>query len=114
MAENEKCSGQENSSLFIKSVNALVRKACFVGLRNRGSIQAIQQILEPKLRDKVVYQPCTTTLISEMLPIKKRRNTKKVGVNIAFDREERRYGAQMISFGVGSRIITLGTHDKTR
>lgn len=182
--------GQENSELFIKSVNALVRKACFVGLRNRGSVQAIQQILEPELRDKVVYQPCTTTLIRKMIPFKKHINTKKVGVNIAFDREERRYGdkkeeimtqiaraiheiseqgykicyiahcdsdlkflkyltkedvnftvnnltsalpgkviscyrdmeivigmrghAQMIPFGVGCRIISLGTHDKTR
>lgn len=182
--------GQENSELFIRSINALVRKACFVGLRNMGSVRAIREILDPALRDKVVFQPCTTTVIGKMLPVKKRKNTKNVGVNIAFDREERRYGenkekilteianavceisqsgykicyiahcdedlrflkylkrldidftvynltcalpgevlscyqkmeivlgmrghAQMIPFGVGCRIISLGTHDKIR
>ncbi len=83
--------GQENSELFIRSINALVRKACFIGLRNMGSVRAIREILDPALRDKVVFQPCITTVISKIISVK-RKNTKNVGVNIAFDREERRYG----------------------
>lgn len=182
--------GQENSELFVRSINALVRKASFVGLRNMGSVKAIQEILAPELRDKVVFQPCATTVIGKLFPVKKRKNTRKVGVNIAFDREQRRYGenkekilteianaiyeinqlgykicyiahcdedlrflsylerfeidftvynlvcalpkeviscycdmeivlgmrghAQMIPFGIGCRIISLGTHDKMR
>lgn len=84
--------GQKNSEVFIRSINALVRRARFVGLRNMGSVRAIRGILDPALCEKVVFQPCTTTVISKMFSVKRRENTKKVGVNIAFDREERRYG----------------------
>lgn len=182
--------GQENTELFCKSINQLVEKSQFVGLRNRGSVASIQNILRDDLKDKVCYQPCTTTLISKIYSINKKRETGIIGINIAFDREERRYGdnrkqilmqiaqavswiekrgykiwylvhcdmdlrflpfldnenvsyvvkrltnslphetidcykkidlvlgmrghAQMVPFGVGCRIITLGSHDKMR
>ncbi len=85
--------GQKNSELFIRSINALVRKASFVGLRNMGSVKAIREILDDSLREKVVFQPCVTTVINKLFAVKKKENTRKVGVNIAFDREEQRYGA---------------------
>lgn len=182
---------QHISALFIESIHSLVMHAAFVGLRNMGSVRAIRDILtDERLREKVVYQPCTTTLISKMYGFEKKNNGKRIGVNIAFDRRERRFGkdeaailkqvakavckmkemgyqityiahsdedlnflgyldaenvnykvknltnklpgevvrcykkmdlvmgmrghAQMIPFGVGCRIISLGTHDKMR
>lgn len=84
--------GQENSELFIKSVNHLVRHSAFIGLRNMGSVRTVKSFLEEDLKRKVVFQPCTTTLISKMHYVNKKNNTKIIGVNIAFDREDRRYG----------------------
>lgn len=182
--------GQTNSELFTSSLNHIVRKAAFVGLRNKGSVEVIKELVDDSLKDKILYQPCTTTLISKIYGVYSKRNTKVVAFNIAFDREERRYGdnkevilsqvamaarlieekgyeivyvahsdgdlrflpylnkagvnykvknltqsfpgevirfykhieivigmrghAQMIPFGVGVKIISLGTHDKMR
>lgn len=182
---------QTVSDLFVESINYLVAQSTFVGLRNMGSIHAVRNILhDEKLKEKVVYQPCTTTLIRKLYSLEKRNDGNRVGINIAFDRRERRYGknevviltqvakavcaiekqgyqityiahsdedlnfleyldmehvsyrvknltnqlpgsvircyqkmdlvigmrghAQMIPFGVGCRIISLGTHDKMR
>lgn len=182
--------GQSNSDLFVDSVNHIVRKADFVGLRNMGSVRAIRNIVDDDIKEKITYQPCTTTLIRKICKVQVKKNTKKVAFNVAFDREERRYGnkkeiilsqiaraalfieqlgyrivytahsdddfdflpyldhenvhystknltqslpyevirfyqnievtvgmrghAQMIPFGVGGKIISLGTHDKMR
>ena len=84
--------GQDNSKLFISALNNIVEKAAFVGLRNTGSVLAIREILREDLRSKVIYQPCTTTLISKLYNTNKIQNTKKIGFNVAFDREERRFG----------------------
>lgn len=84
--------GQDKSELFIRSINNIVAKASFVGLRNTGSVLAIREILREDLRSKVIYQPCTTTLISKLYNTNKIQNTKIIGFNVAFDREERRFG----------------------
>lgn len=91
--------GQAPSSLFINSLNHLVRKAAFVGLRNHGSIERINDLLEDDLKSKVVYQPCITTIMDHVVQAKKTyecaENNKKslnIAVNIAFDRADRRFG----------------------
>lgn len=182
--------GQEPNKLFENSLAKLVRKAEFIGLRNNGSIRKVNKIIGEEIGKKIVYQPCMTTMISKLYSIEKRNDTKMIGINIAFDRENLRFGnmkkeilsetarafkeiqnmgyqllyiahtdgdlrflkymdyynvqydvenltnefpekiietykrlqcvigmrghAQMIPFGVGCRIITLGSHDKMR
>lgn len=84
--------GQMNTELFISSLNCIIRKAAFVGLRNKGSIAAVQALISEDLRDKIAYQPCTTTLIRKIYKIPRCKRKKSVAVNLAFDRKERRYG----------------------
>ena len=86
--------GQKISELFRENLIALIEKSSFVGLRNMGSVKAVRKLLPENLREKVIYQPCTTTLIRKIypgLPPKKKR--KNVAFNIAFDRSEMRYGS---------------------
>lgn len=93
--------GQHASELFIDSVQKLVEKAEFVGLRNKGSVEAIQNFLPERLRHKVIYQPCTTSFSYEYLAnaskINKSVNTRIVAINMAFDRSERRFGVNKIA-----------------
>lgn len=85
--------GQKNSKVFEQSIMTLVERSAFFGLRNHGSINAIREILPEKLAGKVVYQPCTTTIIRKVFPeLKHIENTGNVAVNMAFDREDLRYG----------------------
>lgn len=86
--------GQETTELFNKNIECLIKKASFVGLRNNGSVEAIKKIVGSENSRKIVFQPCTTTLIRKIygkkIPDKKRTNI--IGVNIAFDREKNRFG----------------------
>ena len=85
--------GQEPSQLFIDNLNAIVEKAAFVGLRNTGSVKKVQSLVRDDLKDKVVFQPCTTTVIRKIIPnLPKKVPTKKIGINMAFDRIDRRLG----------------------
>lgn len=83
--------GQEDfSPIFAEHLNLFVEKAVFVGIRNHGSIEALKPYLHTdKLRNKLVYQPCMTTLISKIYP-QLADYTKKedfVVINCAFDRQ---------------------------
>lgn len=84
---------QENTALFVNSINSIVRAAAFVGLRNYGSVNAIRNLVSDDLKEKIIYQPCTTTLIRKIYKREVKKNTKIIAINIAFDREDRRYGA---------------------
>lgn len=85
--------GQSNNELFCRNVEALCRKSSFFGLRNNGSVEAIKGILPEDLKEKVVYQPCTTTLIRKLYPdLPGKIHSRRIAVNIAFDREELRFG----------------------
>lgn len=92
---------KEFDPIFKKHLNCLVNKSSFFGLRNYGSIDRIRAYLSSKLREKVTYQPCPTTLLSrislENLGISKPKNnlsdfSDKIILNIPFDRAEMRYG----------------------
>ena len=85
--------GQIPSQLFIDNLNALAEKSTFFGVRNNGSLEAIQSLLREELKNKLCYQPCTTTVIRYLLPqLRPKDKTNKVAFNLAFDREERRFG----------------------
>lgn len=84
--------GQSASNLFIDNLTALVRKAEFVGLRNSGSVRAVQELLPDNLKGKILYQPCVTTLISRIYDVKHRPYGKTIAFNVAFDRVDKRFG----------------------
>ncbi len=88
--------GQSPSPFFIDNLNHIIRKASFVGLRNMGSIAKVKELIAPELSDKVVFQPCPTTIIRNIVDgIPNKVTSKNIGVNIAYDRYERRFGGQM-------------------
>lgn len=86
------------SSNFKKTVNALVSKSTFFGLRNKGSISAISDYLLAENISKVSYQPCMTTIIKNIYPQKFKDqiipNEPIVVLNCAFDRSDNRFGAR--------------------
>lgn len=85
--------GQEPSALFIDNLNAIVEKSVFVGLRNHGSVEAVKALVHESLKDKIGYQPCTTTLIRRIMPeLPAKKESGKIAFNLAFDRADRRYG----------------------
>lgn len=85
--------GQQNSDLFIKNLKALVERADFFSLRNHGSIRKVKEILPQHLHHKLLYQPCPTTVIRKLFPgLPPKKNSKTIGINVAFDRYERRFG----------------------
>lgn len=86
--------GQEEfDPIFTESVNALVEKSAFVGLRNHGSIRAVRSYLREDLRDKVKFHPCATTVLSKLYKLPKREGTEPfIAINCAYDRMHMRYG----------------------
>ena len=87
--------GQEEfAPCFTESINKLVEKSAFFGLRNYGSIRAVRNYLR---EDKVVYHPCATTVLSKLYELPERTETEQpfIALNCAFDRAEMRYGNRM-------------------
>ena len=86
--------GQEPNSLFLDNLDLILAKAQFIGIRNHGSINTLNQLTDGKYREKIRYQPCPTTFISKLWPKYQYdgRERKKVAVNIAFDRYHIRFG----------------------
>ncbi len=80
---------------FAEHVNLTMEKSVFFGLRNTGSVETIQRYIAEGNRDRVEYQPCTTTISSYLFP-----DLAKAEVDPA-----RRLGVQMI---VGKRQAAAG------
>nr|WP_317892120.1 polysaccharide pyruvyl transferase family protein [uncultured Sphingomonas sp.] len=81
----------EFPEVFVESLQLLVEKSGFVGIRNRGSMEALRGYLPQHLADKLVYQPCTTTVMSYLNMPRAARPPKRDGrptfvLNAAFDR----------------------------
>jgi polysaccharide pyruvyl transferase WcaK-like protein len=53
---------------FTEHVNLTLEKSVFFGLRNHGSIETVREYIRPENRDRVVYQPCPTTISSYLYP----------------------------------------------
>lgn len=83
--------GQEDfAPIFVEHINKFVEKAAFVGLRNHGSIENVKRYLRTQeLKDKLVFQPCMTTLTSLIYPDIFEYTHKEdfIALNCAFDRQ---------------------------
>jgi hypothetical protein len=89
--------GQEEfDAIFSQNLNLLVDKAAFFSLRNSGSIEAIKKYVIPALHNKLLFQPCPTTLLSKFYPYEKflNRDARILALNIPFDRSDLRYSNQ--------------------
>ena len=82
---------------FAAHVSAVVQRAAFVGLRNRGSLNALRRYLPAELADKPVYQPCATTMLGCFLPrlvSRPRPHKRTLVLNAAFDRPALRFAGR--------------------
>ncbi|MGH3312447.1 MAG: polysaccharide pyruvyl transferase family protein [Streptomyces sp.] len=79
---------------FAKSLEALVDRSAFFGLRNHGSIERVRELLPAGLRDRVVYQPCPTTVLRQLVPgwTDPAQRDETVLLNCAYDRSGLRFG----------------------
>lgn len=86
---------KEFDSCFTENINTLVEKSKFFGLRNHGSIRAIKNYLRDDLKEKVVYQPCATTILSKLYEMPECHMDRPfIAINCAFDRAGLRYGSR--------------------
>ena len=88
--------GQARTRLFEENIKILIDKAKFIGMRNNGSVNVIKEMLPDRLKDKIVYQPCPTTVINKIFDIPPKKSQKKIAVNVAFDRLEKRFESHNI------------------
>ena len=85
--------GQRRTALFEENVNALVKRADFFGLRNRGSIREMKTFTDPELAGKIRYQPCATMVARYLYPeLPEKQTTRRVALNVALDRSGLRLG----------------------
>ena len=101
-----------HGDLFNSSVVRLVERSTVFGLRNRGSVARVQELLPADLTERVTFMPCTTTVLNHVRefgtpPVS---GSGIVLINAAFDRSERRFGekydvflAQMAQYVRGLR-----------
>lgn len=85
------------SPVFSEHLRMVVEKSAFFGLRNYGSIEKIKEYLPAELHDRIKFQPCPTTMLLSTFPdlveILKPKQSKKIGVCLAFDRMRNRFGS---------------------
>ena len=87
---------QKPEQFFIDNLQYIIEKSSFIGLRNRGSIQKVSELIGGDLSEKLRFQPCPTTIIRKLyknLPGK--ISSKNIAVNIAYDRYEKRFGSNI-------------------
>ncbi|RBM07340.1 polysaccharide pyruvyl transferase family protein [Streptomyces sp. PT12] len=103
---------------FAESLRALVRSSAFFGLRNRGSVERVRELLPPELRDRVLYQPCPTTVTRRLTPgwSDPERRDDTVLVNCAYDRAGLRFGHDYGHFlaEMATAVRSLGKHAEVR
>lgn len=86
---------------FETSVRGLVEKAEFVGLRHHGSVNTVSHVVGPALASKIEFLPCVTTIYGPLTGrVRAEAGARTAGggsrpiayLNVAFDREELRFG----------------------
>jgi Flp pilus assembly protein TadD len=79
---------------FAESLRVLVERSAFFGLRNRGSVERVRELLPAELGERVRYQPCPTTVTRKLLPdwSDPERRDDTVLINCAYDRAGLRFG----------------------
>lgn len=107
----------EFEPIFIKHLNEFVSKASFVGIRNTGSIEKLKGYLyADELKEKLVYQPCMTTLISKIYPEFCEYDNKEdyIAINCAFDREHLRIKSDETLRSIAYVVSKLSKKTKIR
>ncbi|WP_432697800.1 polysaccharide pyruvyl transferase family protein [Marinobacterium sp. YM272] len=92
--------GQEDfDPIFTEHIQTLAEKSTFLGLRNHGSIKALEKYLDGPAHLKLKHQFCPTTVIWQLYPeyraLAEAHDAKKEKVlafNAAFDRAALRFG----------------------
>lgn len=85
--------GQNPDRFFLENLEAILEKASFIGIRNHGSINRINELTNNRFKDKIDFQPCPTTIIRKLYQhLPKKRKSDIIAVNIAFDRPLYRFG----------------------
>ncbi|MEU9388300.1 polysaccharide pyruvyl transferase family protein, partial [Streptomyces sp. NPDC048279] len=103
---------------FNESLRLLVEKSSFFGLRNHGSIAKVRGMLPPELQDKVVFQPCPTTVMRQLVPgwtdPSYREDT--VMLNAAYDRAGLRFGHDYGHFlaQMARAVRRIGAHTEVK
>lgn len=85
---------EEFRPIFREHIRAMADKSVYIGLRNSGSIEEIKKYLPSSSHEKIRYQPCMTTITSEIYPKVTDYEEKEefIALNCAFDRSHLRYG----------------------
>lgn len=87
------------SRYMVAHVERTLTKSAFFGMRNHGSITRTKALMPAELHEKITFQPCMTTVLSEFHPLLQGHpgaapGEKRMALNLAFDRAERRFGNQ--------------------
>ncbi|MET7641063.1 tetratricopeptide repeat-containing glycosyltransferase family protein [Streptomyces sp. NPDC005438] len=103
---------------FRDSLTTLVERATFVGLRNHGSVERVRELLPEELRDRVVYQPCPTTVTRRITPgwTDVTERADHVLLNCAYDRAGSRFQGDYAGFlaRMARAVRTLRRHTEVR
>lgn len=78
--------------VFREHINLCISKCRVFGLRNYGSINALMPYVEEANKPNVKFQPCPTTMLSLYEDLPHVEKTNEIGVCLAFDRYENRFG----------------------
>ncbi|WP_406439790.1 polysaccharide pyruvyl transferase family protein [Streptomyces sp. NBC_00631] len=103
---------------FNESLRLLVEKSSFFGLRNHGSIAKVRGMLPPELQDKVVFQPCPTTVMRQLVAgwTDPAYREDTVMLNAAYDRAGLRFGHDYGHFlaEMAKAVRKIGEHTEVR
>ncbi len=109
-----------SASRLAGSLRAVVERAAFFGLRNRGSVARVRDLLPAELRDRVRYQPCPTTVLRHLVPgwqdpAPADREDVTL-LNCAYDRAGLRFGHDYGHFlgQMAEAVRRLGRHTEVR
>lgn len=110
--------GQDDfDPIFTEHINKFVEKASFVGLRNHGSIENVKRYLRTQnLKNKLVFQPCMTTLTSLIYPDMFKYTQKEdfIALNCAFDRQGMRKADDKVLTSIARVILQLSETTKIK
>ncbi|MEU2424609.1 glycosyltransferase [Streptomyces sp. NPDC007851] len=103
---------------FNESLRLLVEKSAFFGLRNHGSIAKVRGMLPPELHDKVVFQPCPTTVMRQLVAgwTDPAYREDTVLLNAAYDRAGLRFGHDYGHFlaEMAEAVRKIGGHTEVK
>ncbi|MFD4503260.1 glycosyltransferase [Streptomyces sp. NPDC058457] len=103
---------------FNESLRLLVEKSSFFGLRNHGSIAKVRGMLPPELQDKVVFQPCPTTVMRQLVTgwTDPAYREDTVMLNAAYDRAGLRFGHDYAHFlaEMAKAVRKIGEHTEVK